>query len=153
MWCRFIGVWNPLRASYPSVFSAAELNWLVRYPSDATTAIELFLFFAINASENAKIKVREISAKNISLKEFDSFKSSGMLQNPEFLTWIIPWRMAAVPPETRFQSYGYVIFGLIYPNPSKWLFYHFVKTHVEPVQWKRFHYELFYWSDFTHWTN
>jgi hypothetical protein len=42
----------------------------------------MFKFFASNASEKAKIKVREISAKNISLEEFDSCKSSGILQNP-----------------------------------------------------------------------
>ncbi len=55
--------------------------------------IEMFSFFASNVSENAKIKVREISAKNISSKEFYSCKSSGISQNPaKFLIWILRWR-------------------------------------------------------------
>jgi hypothetical protein len=44
--------------------------------------IEMYSFFASNVSENAKMKVREIFAKNISSKEFYSCKSSGILQNP-----------------------------------------------------------------------
>ncbi len=80
--------WRPLIRQYSALRNWIERSGIRRTPPPPRL-IEMFWFFASNASENAKIKVREISAKKIYLKEFDSCKSSGILQ---FLIWILRWR-------------------------------------------------------------